>query len=110
ASVEVFERTNYDLNVLVSPSDASLGIDISYNTNNYDASAFKRLAYHFDRLIHEFTESPDRPLSTINYLSDDERHELLHTFNDTQVAYPRDKTIVDLFEEQVSRTPDSVAL
>ncbi|WP_202704568.1 AMP-binding protein, partial [Flavobacterium sp. UGB4466] len=34
----------------------------------------------------------------------------LFTFNDTAAVYPKDKTIVDLFEEQVEKTPDHVAI
>ncbi|MEJ7675710.1 MAG: hypothetical protein WKF59_24140 [Chitinophagaceae bacterium] len=37
-------------------------------------------------------------------------HQLLHQFNDTFVAYPRDKTIIDLFHEQVIKTPDKIAV
>ncbi|WP_133054553.1 condensation domain-containing protein, partial [Niastella populi] len=43
-------------------------------------------------------------------LKAEERHELLFTFNDTAVAYPKAKTIVDLFKQQVKKTPDNVAV
>ncbi len=39
-----------------------------------------------------------------------EKHQLLYEFNDTERDYPRDKTIQQLFEEQVRRTPNSIAL
>jgi len=35
---------------------------------------------------------------------------LLDTFNDTAAAYPRDKTLAQLFEEQVEKTPDHIAV
>jgi non-ribosomal peptide synthetase component F len=35
---------------------------------------------------------------------------LLETLNDTKADYPKDKTIVDLFEEQVEKTPDNIAI
>ncbi|WP_133054661.1 AMP-binding protein, partial [Niastella populi] len=41
---------------------------------------------------------------------EEEKHKLLVTFNDTAVAYPKDKTIVDLFEEQVAKTPGNIAV
>ena len=49
-------------------------------------------------------------MTEIGYLSGEERRELLETFNDTAVSYPADKTIVELFGEQVERTPDRVAV
>ncbi|WP_133054701.1 non-ribosomal peptide synthetase, partial [Niastella populi] len=109
-SMEVFERTNYDFNILVSSSDVSLKVDIRYNANRYDITSIKQLVTHFDKLINEFTQNADHALNTIDYLSSEEEHELLFTFNDTAVAYPKDKTIIDLFEEQVTKTPAHVAI
>jgi amino acid adenylation domain-containing protein len=43
-------------------------------------------------------------------LSETERHQLLFEWNDTVVDYPQDKCLHDLFEEQVERTPDAVAV
>ncbi|WP_165760237.1 AMP-binding protein, partial [Niastella populi] len=55
-------------------------------------------------------ETPEEKISQIDYLSDEEKHKLLVTYNDTAIAYPKDKTIVGLFEEQVAKTPDNVAV
>ncbi len=109
-SVEVFERTNYDFNVVVSPSAVSLGINIKYNLNRYDELSLKSLMRHLDKLINAFAHNANQPLSTLDYLSEAEKHQLLVTFNDTAVAYPKDKTIVDLFEEQAAKTPDNIAV
>ena len=49
-------------------------------------------------------------LGDLHCLSQEERIELLETFNHTEVAYPRDKTVVDLFSEQVNKTPDDLAV
>jgi non-ribosomal peptide synthetase component F len=43
-------------------------------------------------------------------MDDCERHSLLHTGNDTVAPYPMDKTLTQLFEEQVDKTPDNIAL
>ena len=39
-----------------------------------------------------------------------EKHQILAEFNDTKVAYPHDKTVIDLFEEQARLTPHAVAV
>ena len=49
-------------------------------------------------------------LEDINILTDDERIELLYTFNDTSAAYSKDKTIHQLVEEQAARVPDHIAV
>src|SRR5690606_6045729 len=65
---------------------------------------------HLDNLIGQFSSTINIPLNSITFLSESEKHELLSTFNDTFFSYPKDKTIVSLFEDQVVRTPDAVAV
>mgnify|MGYP003304391758 CR=1 FL=1 len=43
-------------------------------------------------------------------LSEDEKNKILYDFNNTKTDYPKDKTIIDLFEEQVEKTPDNIAV
>jgi amino acid adenylation domain-containing protein/non-ribosomal peptide synthase protein (TIGR01720 family) len=109
-STEVIDQSNYDFNIAIAPSPVSLHIGIRYNTNRYSATGLKRLINHLGKLVNEFVQNADQPLSTFDYLSKEERHQLLVTFNDTAVAYPKDKTIVDLFEEQAAKTPDNIAI
>nr|WP_278248407.1 non-ribosomal peptide synthetase [Niastella populi] len=109
-SMEVIDQSNYDFNIAIAPSPVSLNIGIRYNINRYDATALKHLVNHFDKLINEFAQNPDQSLSKIDYLSEEERHQLLITFNDTAVAYPENKSIVDLFEEQAAMTPENIAV
>ncbi len=49
-------------------------------------------------------------INNIDYLSKDELHKLLIAFNDTEVDFPHDVTLADLFAEQVKRTPNKIAL
>ncbi|WP_133054833.1 non-ribosomal peptide synthetase, partial [Niastella populi] len=81
-----------------------------YNEDVYEREMIKRLMEHFKRLLSSVLSRPGEKVSKVEYLSAQERQELLITFNDTAVAYPKDKTIVDLFEEQVAKTPGNIAL
>ena len=65
---------------------------------------------HYKQLLQALLDRPEEKISRIDYLSKKEKHQLLVAFNDTAVSYPKDKTIVELFEEQVKKTPDNVAL
>ncbi|MFT5822226.1 MAG: amino acid adenylation domain-containing protein [Crocinitomix sp.] len=109
-SMEVFERTNYDFNIMINPSDEELNINITYNENSYDPLLLKRLLKHFENLMREFAHNGDQSLVELNYLAEFEKEELLVTFNDTQLDYQKTKTVVDLFEEQVAKTPNNIAL
>ena len=54
--------------------------------------------------------NPDRRISVLPILTESERHQLLVEWNDTAADYPRDKCIHELFEEQVEKTPDAIAV
>jgi amino acid adenylation domain-containing protein len=89
--------------------DNALSGRMYYDPGRYSEPFAQQVAGHFQRLLTGVVTDPDQPLSTIDILSEAERKELLETFNDTQSDYPKEKTIVQLFEEQASRTPDRTA-
>src|SRR5690606_30910319 len=110
ASMDVFEQTNYDFNIKIIPGASSIKIEFDYNGNKYDSALMAVMLDHLDSLIGQFSSTINIPLNSITFLSESEKHELLSTFNDTFFSYPKDKTIVSLFEDQVVRTPDAVAV
>ena len=61
-------------------------------------------------MLGSLSDQADLPISEAAFLTEEERELVLHRFNDTAADYPRDKTVIDLFEEQVQRTPDNVAV
>ncbi|MEI6602687.1 MAG: amino acid adenylation domain-containing protein [Clostridia bacterium] len=65
---------------------------------------------HIIRLLWHALDNPLRKLPYIHIMSEVERNKLLLEFNDTLVHFPRSKTIHQLFEEQVKKTPDRIAL
>ena len=69
-----------------------------------------RLAGYYCRLLKGLSEEPHRQSGSLPMLSPAEEKEILETFNDTLFPYSRDKTLHELFEEQVLRTPDHTAL
>ncbi|MEW6734729.1 MAG: amino acid adenylation domain-containing protein, partial [Acidobacteriota bacterium] len=54
--------------------------------------------------------NPQQSISSLALLSEAERHQLLYQWNDTDVQYRTDRCIHELFEEQVERSPESVAV
>ncbi|MGZ4164504.1 MAG: AMP-binding protein, partial [Tumebacillaceae bacterium] len=55
-------------------------------------------------------EAPDQPLSQFDVLTEDERHQLLVEWNDTNSDYQDSLCFHQLFEQQVVRTPDAIAV
>jgi amino acid adenylation domain-containing protein len=91
-------------------TNESIEIKIEYNSSLYRRSSVERITSHFTRLLQNVLLELDVRVSDINILSEDEKHRLLVDFNDTAAEYPRNKTIHQLFAEQVERTPDFIAV
>ncbi|MBW4594262.1 MAG: amino acid adenylation domain-containing protein [Brasilonema angustatum HA4187-MV1] len=81
-----------------------------YNTDLFDESTIERMAAHFHNLLDAIAENPDRKIAELPLLSAAERQQLLFEWNDTHSEYPKDKCIHQLFEEQVEKTPDAIAV
>lgn len=87
-----------------------LSFNIVYNTDVYERDMVERMMKHYKQLLAILLSSPNQPIQQIKYLTDTEQNQILLDFNNTSVPYPTDKTLVDLFQEQVSQTPDNIAL
>ncbi|MET8150672.1 amino acid adenylation domain-containing protein [Actinoplanes sp. NPDC049668] len=96
------------LGVAVRP-DGSLGAGITYATALFDPATVQRLAGHFVQLLTSAVAAPDAPADRLEMLTPGERRQLTVDWNDTAAGYPGG-TLPALFEAQVARTPDAVAL
>ncbi|QMS92432.1 NcpA [Nostoc edaphicum CCNP1411] len=81
-----------------------------YNTDLFDSSTIERMTGHFVTLLEAIVANPSERISQLPMLTAFEQQQLLVEWNDTSVDYPQDKCIHQLFEEQVERTPDAVAV
>jgi amino acid adenylation domain-containing protein len=99
-----------DLVMLIIETTGSLSASIRFNTDLFDATTIARMAGHFQALLESVIRDPSAAIGDFEILTGAERQQLLVEFNDTQTDYPKDKCLHQLFEEQVQRTPDSVAV
>ncbi|WP_343780302.1 amino acid adenylation domain-containing protein [Virgibacillus salarius] len=104
-----YEQTNYDFNIKVIPSEDTK-ITFSYNKNVHDSETVINLKNHFIEIIQSVIQNQEIAVSQISMTTDTERKEILHGFNDTSVTYPKDKTISQLWEEQVEKHPHHIAV
>jgi len=100
----------YDLDLEIFEENSYLFGFLKYNTDLFDGSTIERMVAHFENLLSGIVENPSQKVSELPILSAAERHQLLVEWNDTAVEYPNDKCIHQLFEEQVEKTPDAVAV
>ena len=103
-------RARFDLEVNYWEVPGGLEGVWCYKTDLFEANTITRLAQHFQTLLQAIVANPQARISELPLLSPAERHQLLVEWNDTQADYPQDKCIHQLFEEQVKRSPDAVAV
>ncbi|MEU3051553.1 amino acid adenylation domain-containing protein, partial [Streptomyces sp. NPDC006984] len=83
---------------------------LEYATDLFDRSTAEALAARLITVLWQAVRNPERRLSTLELLTPEERHRLLVEYNDTAAEYPADACVHELFEEQVRRVPDAVAV
>jgi putative pyridoxal-dependent aspartate 1-decarboxylase len=108
--VELFEQTHYDFDIVVKPSASTIEIEFRFNRNKYEEAAIDRMVAHLKLVIEQFCFNVDKPLTQIDYLSEEEKSHLLVELNDTEVAYPQETTILDLIDAQVKKHPEKTAV
>ncbi len=100
----------FDMTFSFSETEEGLYCDIDYNTDIYADNRITRMAEHFKTLVSSILGNPESCIKDLEIIRDEEKNLLLNVFNDTKADYPVDKTIIDLFEEQVKITPDNIAV
>jgi len=105
-----FNWAKFDLSLTVSERSGGLRASFNYDTDLFDEGTIGRMAGHYQRLLEGIVADPGQGISQLPLLTEDERHQLLLQWNDTARGYPPDRCVHQLFEEQVGRTPDAVAV
>lgn len=99
-----------DLTLEMIEGQAALFGVFKYNPDLFDAATIERMAGHFQTLIEGIVAHPEQRIAALPLLTEPEQHQLLVTWNNTHTDYPRDRCIHQLFQDQVQRTPDAVAV
>lgn len=102
--------SKFDLSLEVVPTDNEFLLRFEYCTKLFDEDFIKRLSSHYINILNTVLENNEIKIADIDMLSNEERNQILYDFNNTKMDYPSNKTIVDLFEEQVEKTPDNIAV
>ena len=107
--IEINTHTSkYDLLLHMAEGENGLWATFEYNTDLFKESTIARMAEQFSYLLDQVIASPEAKLSELTLLQEQDRQHLLLDYNTTEVPYPTD-SVVSLFEQQATQTPDAVA-
>ncbi|MEM7534192.1 MAG: amino acid adenylation domain-containing protein [Chloroflexota bacterium] len=87
---------------------------MEYATDLFDEATIARMMSHFtvllESIVNEESLGVQQPIHQLPILTEDEVHQIVYEWNDTTVVFGEPQTIQALFEQQVARTPNAIAL
>jgi amino acid adenylation domain-containing protein len=100
----------FDLMMTLSETPDGLSGALEYNTDLFDASTIRRMVGHFRTLLESAVADPNQPITELPLLTERESQRMLMDWNATALDTPTDRCVHELFEAQVARQPEAVAL
>ncbi|MDP5138364.1 amino acid adenylation domain-containing protein, partial [Rheinheimera baltica] len=107
---QAVEKVDYPLSIMAFESGESLVVKFRYGKDWLTDMQANRLLAQMRQILNALAMDPKQSHQAISLISEDERQTLLHTWNQTDAPYPMDKTLAQLFEAQVEKTPNNIAL
>ena len=100
----------FDLSLYIRQKQAEIEITFQYSTDLFRADTIERMTGHFQTILAGAVNNPQQKISHLPLLTKGEEQQILREWNHHKVNYPKDKCIHQLFEQQVEKTPDAVAV
>jgi amino acid adenylation domain-containing protein len=102
--------SKFDLTLTFQKDDGRLSGIVEYSRDLFEATRVRRLAGHLERLLGGALEDPDQTLWSLPLLTEAEQYQVLAAWNESYEHNPQPERIERLFETQVGKTPNAIAL
>ncbi|MCK4258703.1 MAG: amino acid adenylation domain-containing protein [Halanaerobiales bacterium] len=109
-SYSIIEKTNYQLTLGINIAESDIEFKFGYESGMFKEKTIENFYNHYRNILFSIVENVEIKLSDIDMLTDKEKNQILEEFNNIKIDYPKNKNITELFEEQVDKTPDKVAI
>lgn len=101
--------SKFDLYLSATKKSNELLFELEYSTELFKTETIKRMIGHYLKIINEILDNPKKLISDIDVLGLEEKNDIIFNFN-TAYLGSKTRTIQQLFEEQVQRTPNRIAV
>ncbi|MEZ4692105.1 MAG: amino acid adenylation domain-containing protein [Ignavibacteria bacterium] len=102
--------SKFDLVYSLTETEDGLHGIVEYCTDLFKEETIIKMIAHFKNLLSSVVKDPEQKTGSLQMLSKEEEEKVVKEFNETASEYPSEKSIVDLFEEQVTLSPDAPAV
>ena len=103
------KTSKFDLSLEAVPINGTINLTFEFSTKLFNKEFIENLSENFVNILNVITNNINIKIADIDMLSEDVKQKILYGFNDTQKDYPN-KTFSTLFEKQVEKTPNNIAL
>lgn len=106
---DVHQEGEFDLTLEIIKMEDRYQVCFKYNPDLFEGETISRVSEHYMELLRLFTVDHKQTIGKVDYLTTDEKASIA-AWNKTEAAYPQDRCVHQLFEDQVERTPDQTAV
>ncbi|MFA7504732.1 MAG: amino acid adenylation domain-containing protein [Burkholderiaceae bacterium] len=103
-------QAKFDLALSLSGDESGIDATLEYASELFDSSRIERLALHYLRTLEQVVADDGTTIAGLDLADDAQANLVARWAQGTQADYPRDKSLASLFEAQVARSPDAIAL
>lgn len=107
---DLMRHKGYEFAVITAAGEGTLRIEARYSPFKYRYSTVERVLKMFENVIRQINDNNNIKTSDIKFITREEEKTVLEEFNISGMRKPLDRTYIDLFYEQVRKTPDNIAL
>jgi amino acid adenylation domain-containing protein len=105
-----WERTNYPFGLYVNDLGSGFSVDAQVHESIDPQRVCRLMEKALESLVNALEKAPEKAVGSLQVLPEKDRQQVLYGWNATQKEYPQNKCIHELFEQQVRRTPNEIAL
>ena len=102
--------SKFDITLEIIPKDGYLQLSYEYCVNLFNEDFIRRFAEHYNNILLTLLNNPKVKVSDISVLGMEEKNQILLEFNNQKLSYDNKKTIIELFDEQVKKHPNNIAV
>ncbi len=106
----LLQRAEFDLSLEILALDDSAVCNLKYNSDLFDSSEISRFMGHFQNLLTAIIVNSQTPVTKLSLLSNEEREQLIFSWNDTKTDYNLSLCLHEIFEAQVAKNGNAVAV
>ena len=102
--------SQFDLTLMLTKSEGQWHAEVEYGDDLFNAETIERMFRSYQMLLEDIISKPDNPISNLQIISKEETDHIIYGLNQTEFNFPKEKCLQQLFEAQVEKMPDAIAV